>query len=63
VNGRRVERLVADAALEDPRSVVDLQRKLVKEGVEKALVAAGARRGDDVMIGGHVFEFIPEEDI
>jgi GTP-binding protein len=63
VSGRRVERLVADADLEDPRSVVDLQRKLVKEGVEKALVAAGARRGDDVLIGGHVFEFIPEEDI
>jgi GTP-binding protein len=61
VNGRRIERLVADADLDDPRSVADLQRKLVKEGVEKALAAAGARRGDDVMIGSKVFEFIPEE--
>jgi GTP-binding protein len=62
VNGRKIERLVAGADLEDPRSVADLQRKLVKEGVEKALAAAGARRGDDVMIGAKVFEFIPEED-
>jgi GTP-binding protein len=61
VNGRRIERLVADADLDDPRSVAELQRKLVKEGVEKALAAAGARRGDDVMIGSKVFEFIPEE--
>jgi hypothetical protein len=32
----------------------------VKEGVERELVAAGARRGDEVVIGEVAFEFIPE---
>ena len=37
-----------------------LQRRLVKEGVERELVSAGARRGDEVLIGNVAFEFIPE---
>jgi hypothetical protein len=32
----------------------------VKEGVERELVSAGARRGDEVLIGNVAFEFIPE---
>ena len=48
--------------MEDARSVVVLQRKLVKEGVERKLAAMGARRGDEVVIGGQIFEFLPNED-
>jgi hypothetical protein len=29
--------------------------------VERRLVEAGAKRGDEVMIGGRTFEFIPED--
>ena len=61
VVGRGVERWVAETDLEDPRQVVRLQRRLVKEGVERQLAAAGARRGDEVVIGDRAFEFIPEE--
>ena len=50
-----------DADLDDPKQVVALQRKLVKHGVERTLAAAGARRGDEVLIGSQVFEFIPEQ--
>jgi Obg family GTPase CgtA-like protein len=41
--------------------VVRLQKRLVREGVERQLVGAGARRGDEVVIGSVTFEFIPED--
>lgn len=61
VVGRGVERLVAETDLDDPREVARLQRRLVREGVERRLSAEGARRGDEVVIGSRTFEFIPEE--
>jgi GTP-binding protein len=61
VIGRGVERWVAETDFEDPREVVRLQKRLVKEGVERQLAAAGARRGDEVVIGDRAFEFFPEE--
>jgi len=61
VEGRNVERWVRDTDLDDERQVTDLQNRLVRAGVERKLAAAGARRGDDVVIGGHVFEFLPED--
>jgi GTP-binding protein len=60
VEGRSVERWVRDTDLDDERQVADLQKRLVRAGVERQLAAAGARTGDDVMIGGRVFEFLPE---
>jgi GTP-binding protein len=60
VTGPRVERWVAEADLDDPRQVAELQRRLVRAGVERRLAQAGARRGDEVLIGGRAFEFIPE---
>jgi len=56
-----VERWVVETDMDDEPGVAALQDKLVKEGVERALVKAGARRGDDVVIGSMEFEFIPEE--
>jgi GTP-binding protein len=63
VVGRGVERWVAETDMEDPAKVVRLQRRLVREGVERQLVAAGARRGDEVVIGSVAFEFLPDEEI
>jgi GTP-binding protein len=63
VVGRGVERWVAESDLEDPRRVAQLQRRLVKEGVERELLVAGARRGDEVVIGSTAFEFLPGEEI
>jgi GTP-binding protein len=62
VSGPRVERWVAEVDLEDPRQVVDLQRRLVRAGVERRLAEAGAVRGDEVVIGQVAFEFIPEDE-
>src|SRR3954453_21589065 len=61
VTGRGVERWVSETDLEDPAQVVELQKRLVKEGVERELASQGARRGDEVMIGAQTFEYIPEE--
>jgi GTP-binding protein len=61
VVGRGVERWVSETDLEDPRKVELLQRRLVREGVERQLALAGAQRGDEVVIGEVAFEFIPEE--
>jgi GTP-binding protein len=63
VVGRGVERWVTETDLEDPRELTRLQRRLVKEGVERELAAAGARRGDEVVIGTVAFEFLPGEEI
>ena len=60
VIGRDVERWVTETDLEDPVKLERLQRRLVKEGVERELASAGARRGDEVVIGNVAFEFIPE---
>src|SRR5439155_16645346 len=60
VTGQRVERWVAEVDMDDPREVVALQRRLVRAGVERRLEQAGARRGDEVLIGDQAFEYIPE---
>jgi GTP-binding protein len=60
VEGRTLERWVRDTDLEDPREVIELQGRLRRLGVERRLEAEGARRGDEVMIAGHPFEFIPD---
>ncbi len=62
VSGPRVERWVKETDLDDPEQVVRLQRRLTRAGVEQRLAEAGARRGDEVIIGGMAFEFIPEGD-
>jgi GTP-binding protein len=63
VAGRNVERWVREVDLENPEDVVRLQRRLAKAGVERRLVEAGARRGDEVVIGGTAFEFIPDDEL
>ena len=43
--------------------MAELQRRLVKAGVERRLAAEGARRGDEVAIGATSFAFIPDKDL
>jgi GTP-binding protein len=63
VTGRNVERWVRETDLDDEHEVRLLQRRLVKEGVERQLAKAGARRGDEVRISDRAFEFLPDEDV
>ncbi len=60
VVGRGVERWVDDTDLDDEGDLAILQRRLVKDGVERVLVSEGARHGDEVTIGAHVFDFLPD---
>lgn len=62
VEGRAIERWVAETDFEDPGAVARLQGRLRAEGVERRLAEAGARRGDEVTIGGRPFEYIPDEE-
>jgi len=62
VRGARVERWVQMLPLEDYGAARHLQGRLRRAGVERALVEAGARDGDDVQIGSNVFVFAPEID-
>ncbi|MBA3629008.1 MAG: GTPase ObgE [Actinobacteria bacterium] len=60
VTGRRAERAVQTTDMARDEAVVILQRRLISMGVERALEAAGAVRGDEVRIAGQVFGFEPE---
>jgi GTP-binding protein len=62
VRGRRVERWVQMLPLGNNEAVRHLQGRLRRAGVEKALVDAGAREGDPVVIGDVEFEFEPNID-
>jgi GTP-binding protein len=59
VRGKGVERLVVMTDMENEEAVAHLQRRLVRIGIERALVEAGADDGDDVTIGPMTFEFEP----
>jgi GTPase len=60
VHSERVERLVVQAALDNPRAVRRLQRQLRSLGVESALKREGATEGAEVRIGDVAFEWIPD---
>lgn len=62
VRGERIERWVVMLPLDDHGALRYLQGRLRRAGVERALIEAGARRGDDVVIADVVFAFDPELD-
>jgi GTP-binding protein len=62
VSGRNVERWVRETDIDDERQLTRLQRRLIKEGVERQLTKAGAHRGDEIRISDRAFEFLPGED-
>jgi GTP-binding protein len=59
VSGTPVERLVARHDLENEEALGEVERRLRRMGVVRALEAAGFEPGDDVEIGGVVFELDP----
>ena len=60
VRGARIERWISMTDLSNDDAVRYLQGRLQGAGVERALIAAGAREGDAVDLGGYVFDFSPE---
>ncbi len=64
VSGPRIERWVQMTPLDNREAARYLQGRLRRAGVDRELVRAGAREGDDVVIGDALFEFTPElEDL
>ena len=61
VTSERVERMVAQTPLGNPRAVRRLQKRLRALGVESALKREGAIEGVEVRIGNTAFEWIPED--
>jgi GTP-binding protein len=57
VKGPSVERAVAMTDLDNDQAVIHLQRRLRAMGVDDALRRAGARPGDEVVIGEASFDF------
>ena len=57
VHGKGVERMVIMTEWENEEALAFLQKRLVKAGVESALMDAGARDGDEIRIAGRSFEF------
>jgi GTPase len=63
VRGQNVERWILETDMDDEIQLTKLQKRLVKEGVERRLAELGARRGDEVSISDKVFEFLPGDQI
>jgi GTP-binding protein len=62
VAGRELERRVDDLDPDDRNDVAALADELERLGVEPALRAAGARPGDDILVGAHRFTFRPKSE-
>ncbi len=60
VLGDEVEGLVRRLDLDRPQALAYVQARLRRMGVEEELLRLGAREGDTVVIGDHVFDFLPE---
>jgi GTP-binding protein len=59
VSGAPVERLLARFHVDNDEAMAHVERRLHRMGVVRALEAAGFEPGDDVEIGGIVFELDP----
>ncbi|HEY7620554.1 MAG TPA: GTPase ObgE [Solirubrobacteraceae bacterium] len=59
VTGAPVERLLARFDIDNDEALAHIERRLHRMGVVRALEAAGFEPGDDVEIGGVVFELDP----
>ncbi len=62
VKGRGVERMVVMTDLDNDEAVLYLQGRLKKVGVEEALLKAGAKEGDKIIIASQLFDFRPAEN-
>jgi GTP-binding protein len=57
VEGKAVERMVIQTEWDNEEAIAYLQHRLERMGVEKALVEAGARNGDEIRILNRAFAF------
>jgi GTP-binding protein len=62
VAGRGIERLASSLELDDQAGVAELTAELERLGVESALRAAGAKPGDEILLGAHSFSFQPARE-
>ncbi len=62
VAGRELERKAGGLDPDDRDDVAALAAELEQLGVEPALRAAGARPGDDILVGAHRFTFRPRRE-
>jgi GTPase len=62
VAGRELERKLGGLDPDDRDDVAVLAAELERLGVEPALRAAGARPGDDILVGAHRFTFRPRRE-
>ena len=66
VQGKAVERMVIQTEWENEEAIAYLQRRLERFGVEKALVEAGAKNGDEIRILRRAFalqtNLLPDEE-
>jgi GTPase len=62
VAGRGIERLASSLELDDQAGVAELTAELERLGVESALRAAGAKPGDEILLGAHSFSFQPTRE-
>lgn len=62
VVGDRMRRWIQMLPIDNHDALRYLQGRLRRAGVDRALVQAGAREGDEVLIGDAVFDFEPEID-
>jgi GTPase len=60
VLGDRPQRWVAMTDLDNPQAVAYLQRRMRRAGLEELLARAGARPGDEVLVGEAAFEYEPD---
>lgn len=58
VIGKPIDRLVAMTNLDNEEALIRLQKKLERIGVFTALRKLGAKDGDKVLMGGHIFDFM-----
>ncbi|MEO9223878.1 MAG: GTPase ObgE [Acidimicrobiales bacterium] len=63
VLGRAAQRAVALNDLTQPDTMVFVQQRLKRVGVDRALARAGVRDGDLVTIGGFAFEYQSDEQV
>ncbi|MDX6523461.1 MAG: GTPase [Gaiellales bacterium] len=59
VAGKALERLASELDPDDMAAVARLTGELERLGVEQALRAAGAKPGDEILLGAHSFSFEP----
>jgi GTP-binding protein len=57
VEGKAVERMVVQTEWDNEEAIAYLQHRLERMGVEKALIEAGARDGDEIRILNRAFAF------